>query len=244
MKPIIGINVDIVSTEPDKVSIELKYVNSIVAAGGLPLLLTPVPVEDIPQVVAQLDGLMLIGGDDYDPSFYGHDVWPQTTVGVKLRQEFDLALAVYVLQSTELPLLGVCAGCQLINIALGGTLVQDIPTHAPESTIRHSHNNGSFEWHEVSLNPESQLMRIYNRQAMYVPTWHHQSVGQPGRGLNVTAHALDGIIEAVECPGDRFVLGVQWHPEQALADHLCLFQELVARATASTRCELPETVLT
>jgi putative glutamine amidotransferase len=247
MKPIIGINVDIVDTEPDKCSLQLTYMRAIIAAGGVPLLLPPVPAEDIPRVVAMIDGLLLTGGDDYDPSFYGQVVSEHTKIGVKQRQEFDQKLAQYVLKQTKLPVLGICAGCQLTNIVLGGTLVQDIPSHVPGSHVQHSNNNGLFGMHDVFLNPESKLSPIYNGQVIVAPTWHHQAVKQPGVGLNIVAHAADGIIEAVELSGDRFVLGVQWHPEQQLDVHLCLFQEFVAsaqshQANVNVWTLVPETV--
>ena len=228
MKPIIGINVDIVSTEPDKCALGLKYPRSIIAAGGLPLLLSPVPTEDIPRMVATIDGLLLTGGDDYHPAFYGQDLSPYTNMAAYERQEFDLALTKYVLTQTKLPVLGVCAGCQLVNIASGGTLIQDIPTDVPGSSVRHSDNNGSYEMHQVSINPESKLMRIYGSRSISAPTWHHQAVKQPGLALTISARTDDGIIEAIEFSGDRFVLGVQWHPEQDLDAHLCLFREFVA----------------
>lgn len=211
-------------------SIMLTYPDAISAAGGVPFLLPPVHEAEIPELVARIDGLLLIGGDDYDPDFYGQPVSVKTEVGVPRRQNFDRPLASFVFSRTTLPVLGICAGCQLSNIVSGGTLIQDVPTHAPESSVQHGHINGAFGRHDVNLCPDGKLRQIYGSARISTPTWHHQAVMNPGTGLRVSARADDGIIEAVECSGDRFVVGVQWHPEQDLQHHLCLFQSFVDAA--------------
>lgn len=235
MKPIIGINTDMKADDLTRCSIMLTYPDAISAAGGIPFLLPPVQETEIPSLVARIDGLLLIGGDDYDPEFYGQPVALETKIGVLRRQNFDRQLASYVFSQTDLPVLGICAGCQLSNIVSGGTLIQDVPTHAPESCVQHGHDDGAFGKHDVNLLPDSKLCRIYGAARISTPTWHHQAVMHPGADMSVAARADDGIIEAVERSGDRFVIGVQWHPEQDLKRHLCLFQSFVSAASSAER---------
>jgi putative glutamine amidotransferase len=233
LKPVIGITTDIKSIDLERCSIMLTYPDAISAAGGIPFLLPPVEQDEIPSLVDRIDGLLLIGGDDYDPAFYGQPVSPLTRIGVKRRQDFDRQIASYVLHQTSLPVLGICAGCQLSNIVSGGTLIQDVPTHAPDSRVQHGHDNGKFRKHDVNLDTNTKLFEIYGTSRISTPTWHHQAVMSVGTGLSVSARADDGIIEAVERAGTRFVIGVQWHPEQDLEQHLCLFKSFVLASSTS-----------
>ena len=230
MKPVIGINVDIELDKTNKITIDLKYPMEIIAAGGTPILLPPMPAEDLPKISSMVDGVMLIGGDDYDPAFYGEKPSADTTVGVTQRQAFDINLAQFVLEKTDLPVLGICAGCQLINIALGGTLVQDIPTFKPDSCVGHGNVDGKFGRHDLLLAPESKLLAVYKSAQLSAPCWHHQAVKRLGRGLEAMAFAEDGIIEGVQLRGSRFVVGVQWHPEQDMEGHIALFQQFISEA--------------
>lgn len=230
MKPVIGINVDIELDKTDRITIDSKYPKAIIAAGGTPLLLPPMPAEDLGRITAMVDGILLIGGDDYDPSFYGEKPLPDTRIGVTQRQAFDVNLAQFVLEETDLPVLGICAGCQLINIALGGTLVQDIPSFKPDSCVKHGNVEGKFGRHELLLTPESKLLSVYQKAEVTAPCWHHQAVKKLGRGLEAMAFAPDGIVEGVQILGSRFVVGVQWHPEQDLDEHIELFKQFISEA--------------
>ncbi|HEY9711859.1 MAG TPA: gamma-glutamyl-gamma-aminobutyrate hydrolase family protein [Chroococcales cyanobacterium] len=229
-KPVIGLNLDIKLSDAKRYSIDQTYTKAVVAAGGIPFLIPPVPEADLQQIAEMIDGVILVGGDDYDPSFYGEAVEEKTEIGSADRQKFDLALGRFLLNQTDLPVLGVCAGNQLINILQGGTLVQDVPTHVPDSTVNHASVDGEFGRHPVSLEDNSRLRAIYGAREVNCPTWHHQSVKKLGHALRVGAIADDGIVEAVELTGDRFVVGVQWHPEQDIATHLPLFREIVEQA--------------
>lgn len=242
MKPLIGINVDIIHGEPDKYRIDRTYPNAIIKAGGIPILLPPSPREELRSLLEPLDALLLIGGDDYDPVMYNESCGPLTKIGVKERQDFDLILAQYVIENTNLPVLGICAGCQLTNIILGGSLIQDIPSCLPHSEVNHANDAGAFRSHDVRLKQGSRLARIYNKEIISTPTWHHQAVDRLGLGLNAVAHASDDIIEAIELHDDqRFIIGVQWHPEQDLDVHMPLFRKFIAASLAphSTSVVLP-----
>lgn len=234
MKPLIGITTDIKSSDTERCSVMLTYPDAISSAGGIPFLLPPTALEEIPSLVERIDGLLLIGGDDYDPAFYGQQANPLTKIGVRRRQNFDRQVASYVLHQTGIPVLGICAGCQLSNIVSGGTLIQDVPTHAPDSTVQHGNDNGKFGKHDVNLEPNTKLSEIYGTSRISAPTWHHQAVMSVGAGLIVSARADDGIIEAVERPGSRFVVGVQWHPEQDIVHHVCLFKSFVLACSVRT----------
>ncbi|GAA1164884.1 anthranilate synthase component 2/putative glutamine amidotransferase [Kitasatospora gansuensis] len=199
-----------------------SYVEAVERAGGLPVLLPPQDPAGAARVLARLDGLVLAGGPDLDPAAYGAEPHPRTGVPQPDRDGWEFALARAALDS-GLPLLGVCRGMQLLNVVLGGDLVQhlDPPDHqvAP----------ATFQWQEVATAPGSRLAAILGSQAK-VRCYHHQAVGRPGEGLAVTARSTDGTVEGLELPGERFVLGVQWHPETDPTDPR-LFQALIKEST-------------
>jgi len=185
------------------------YVQQVAAAGGIPLLLPPVP--GIADIVDRLDGLILTGGGDIGPGRYGEAPHPRTTRVSEQRDAAELELLGAALDA-GLPVLGVCRGMQLLNVARGGTLRQHLPEdggHAPEA--------GTFGAHPVRVAPGTRLAGILGdgKAGISVPTAHHQAIGALGDGLAATAWAEDGIVEAVElgADGDPFVLAVQWHPE-------------------------------
>jgi len=234
-KPVIGINVDVEGEKPREMKVQELYIKAVENAGGIPVLLPPVPAADLSDLLKRVDGVMLIGGRDYDPALYGQQPDPTTEQLDCLRNKFDLSLIGAIINDTNLPFLGICAGSQILNIGLGGDLIQDIHTHNPQTKIMHSSPNGwtiGFNRHTVTLAPNSKLSKIYGKTEVNVPTSHHQSVDKLGKGLTATAHAEDGITEAVELPGDRFVVGVQWHPERDYETNSPLFQEFVKQASA------------
>ena len=151
-KPIIGINLDMDS--PKAASIPAYYFEAVEKTGGIPILLPPMPDADIPEALSKVDGLLLIGGDDYPPSLYGEKPEPKTSVMVATRSDFDAALVKAALAMPKLPILGVCAGCQILNISSGGTLVQDIPSHHPESKVIHG---GPYDAKEGPRKTSSEL---------------------------------------------------------------------------------------
>ena len=203
-----------------------SYVQQVSAAGGIPVLLPP--VAGVATAVARLDGLILTGGGDIHPGRYGESPHPRTTRVSEPRDAAELAVLGEAFDA-GLPVLGVCRGMQLLNVARGGTLRQHLPEDAG-----HAPAPGTFGSHPVRVAPGSRLAAILGGGAdgIDVPTAHHQAVDALGAGLVATAWAADGVVEAVElrAAGDPFVLAVQWHPE-AGADRR-LIEALVAAAAA------------
>jgi putative glutamine amidotransferase len=207
-----------------------RYADKVALAGGSPLLLPPLP--GIERTLPRLDGLVLSGGGDIDPARYAAGRDPETGPASDERDSAELALCRTALD-LGLPLLGICRGLQVINVALGGTLHQ----HLPDITghTRHSPAMGRYDSHDVHVTPDSRLARVLGRTELPVPTHHHQAIDKLGRGLAATAWADDGIIEAAEAADSDgaaapFMLAVQWHPE--VGDDLSLFRGLVAAARA------------
>jgi len=207
-----------------------QYVDAIQAAGGLALLLPPdAQLERDPdEVLDLLDGLILAGGADVDPAVYGADAHPETHGTRAERDTFEVALARRALER-DLPFLGICRGMQVMNVALGGTLIQ----HLPESHGHHEHRRvpGSFDGaeHDVRLAAGSLAARAAGEEHHETRSHHHQGVDRIGDGLQVSGWSeLDELPEAVELSDNRFALGVQWHPEADPASRL--IASLVAEA--------------
>ena len=231
MKPLIGINLDIKEGPPEEARIQITYTDAIVQSGGIPVLLPPMPEADLLEVVRRLDGMMLIGGPDYCPSLYKEEADKTVELVNAKRQDFDLRLLRLALKQANMPVLGVCAGAQLLNIELGGSLVQDIKSSFHDSSIEHSTENGwvnGYNKHDIKVHADSILAGLYKVDRLAVPTSHHQSVKDLGTGLKVTATADDGVIEAIELKDSKFVVGVQWHPERDYPTNKPLFDRLIS----------------
>jgi putative glutamine amidotransferase len=192
-----------------------NYLDAIRRAGGMALLLAPDPAltRDPDEALALLDGLMLVGGADIDPASYGAPLDPATVSPVPERDAFEIALTRRAVE-LGIPLLGICRGMQLLNVAFGGTLHQ----HLPERFGHHDHlrARGSFDGadHDVRLTPGSLAARAAGEELHATKSHHHQGVDRVGDGLVVTGVAtIDGLPEALELPDGDVVLGVQWHPE-------------------------------
>jgi putative glutamine amidotransferase len=196
-----------------------NYVDAVQQAGGLALMVPvdPLLAEDPDEVLDLIDGLMLAGGADIDPSFYGAEPDPQTVDTVPERDAFEIALARRAI-ARDLPVLGICRGMQLINVACGGSLLQ----HLPERFGHHEHRRvvGSFDGadHDVVLLEGSLAARAAGELTHATKSHHHQGVDRLGEGLRVSARStLDELPEAIEwdgrSPPKQFLLGVQWHPE-------------------------------
>jgi len=184
-----------------------EYATSVLEAGGLPVHLAL--DSDPAAIVERLDGIVLAGGDDVDPRRYGQVPGPHTALVDPPRDEFEFALVLAALDA-GVPLLGVCRGAQVLNVALGGTLVQHLAHGEGES-------HGSYAYprahrvHDIATEPGSILASLYGHGTR-VNSFHHQAVDIAGAGVVVTGRAPDGVVEAIEVPGSA-VLGVQWHPE-------------------------------
>lgn len=201
--------------DQEAVLLPRSYVLAVQRAGGLALLLPPdeALVRDPDEVLDLVDGLMLAGGADIDPSVYGAIPHPETTGTAPERDEFELALTRRALER-DVPLLGICRGMQLMNVARGGTLHQ----HLPERFGHHEHRRalGTFDGadHDVLLEAGSLASRAAGERLHATKSHHHQGVDAIGDGLAVTGRSeMDGLPEAIELPDRRFALGVQWHPE-------------------------------
>ncbi|MFF6805014.1 gamma-glutamyl-gamma-aminobutyrate hydrolase family protein [Streptomyces sp. NPDC012616] len=197
------------------------YPRLVQRAGGLAVMLPPDAPEHAAAAVARLDGLVIAGGPDVDPAHYGAERDPRTGPPAPERDAWELALIKAAL-TADVPLLGICRGMQLLNVALGGTLVQHLDGHAEAE--------GVFGGHPVEPVPGSLYGGIVEAQAL-VPTYHHQAVDRLGTGLVPSAHAADGTVEAVELPSAGWVLGVQWHPE--MGEDVRVVHALVAAASRS-----------
>jgi len=207
-KPLIGIGSDVLQKqgERDRAFVYTTYVDSLRRAGAIPVLIPPQP-ENAADVVDDLDGILLAGGDDFDPAVYGEPRHPTVEPMHPRRQENELSLA-RVARERGIPTLGICLGVQVMNVAAGGTLIQHI-----ESDIDHASEPSDRHRHEVAIDGGTRLARIVGERELEVNSSHHQAIKEIGDGLRVTAHAPDGIVEGLEDPRHPFYVGVQWHPE-------------------------------
>ena len=188
-----------------------SYIEAVQRAGGLVAMLPPDPglTERPADALDLIDGLMLVGGADIDPGVYDADRHAETVDTVPDRDRFEIALVRGALER-DLPVLGICRGIQLLNVACGGTLVQ----HLEDVIDQTPHRLDDANWgaHEVVTVEGSRLRSIVGERP-HVRSHHHQGIGDVGEGLSVTAHAHDGTIEGLERAGSRFCIGVLWHPE-------------------------------
>jgi putative glutamine amidotransferase len=224
-KPLIGISTYLEDSarwgvwETPAALLPAGYPRMVRAGGGLAVMLPPDAPEYAAEVVARIDGLLIAGGPDVDPVRYGAERHPRTGPPARQRDAWELALIDAALASGT-PLLGICRGMQLLNVALGGTLIQHIDGHTASL--------GVFGEHSVKPVPGTLYAAIAPEEAT-VPSYHHQAVDRLAADLMVGACAEDGVIEAVELPGDAWVLGVQWHPE--MGSDTRVIQSLVEAST-------------
>ncbi|KAJ6644891.1 putative glutamine amidotransferase-like protein [Pseudolycoriella hygida] len=242
-KPIIGISLDSVDKSTKYVysafpwyALRQNYAESVLKAGGIPLML-PYQYDTIDEMLAVIDGVIISGGDeDIHPNYYDQEFTSDRTATNDRRDNFEILLTKKTLDK-NIPFLGICRGMQLLNVVLGGTLIQHIPDYVKDSSINHEQPvNKDMVSHPLMIKPSTILSELAdNRETYMVNSTHHQAVDRLGKGLKVTALAPDGIIEAIESFNHTFVLGVEWHPEYLNLNGLDfnIFKGLIAAAGGS-----------
>jgi putative glutamine amidotransferase len=231
-----------------KLHCHARYFDAVAEAGGVPVLIPPYTDPSmLAEALKPLAGFCFVGGLDYLPAHYGGHAQPAADLVPPRKDAFDLHLAKLILEKTTLPVLGLCGGHQLLSLARGGALVQDLrtewkPSDQQASTLLHSEGEragtpeaGNAYRHQVKLAPDSLIARIVGAPKLLTNSFHHQAVRpeRVGDGLVATGWASDGVIEALELKTpDRFFLGVQWHPERLMDErpHRAILEALVAAA--------------
>jgi putative glutamine amidotransferase len=226
--------------EPSRRELALseRYLDSVRSAGGLPVILTPVHGSAIDPLLERLDAVCLSGGPDLHPSAYGAEAHEQLGPTEPELDLFELALARRAVRRGT-PVLGICRGAQVLNVALGGTLHQHLPDLSGELEHRQQ-ASGRQVTHDVKLAPESRLAKLIGRTEVGVNSFHHQAPDTLARGLRVVGRAADGTVEAIEGGGKGFVFGVQWHAEclVEMPEHFALFEGLVQAGAEHSAAEL------
>lgn len=220
-------------------SVSDSYIQSIIQSGGTPIIIpTMTNIHLLRDILSDLDGLLMIGGVDFDPEYYGESAIEELGEVNAIRDSSDLIL-IKLAADRNIPILGICRGEQALNVAFGGTLYQDIPTQLG-NTINHSQIDSVLDAHKVSIAPDSKLAKILGVENIYTNSSHHQSVKEIAPGFRTVAHTDDGVIEAIEAYPYRKIIGVQWHPEkyamkgdqtmQKLFDNLIIEAKIYKRA--------------
>jgi putative glutamine amidotransferase len=189
------------------------YFEAIERAGGIPVILPPMTEAAVDPLVARLSGICMAGGPDIDPRSYGGEPHPDLGPTEPEVDRFEIAVT-WAAQARCLPILAICRGAQILNVALGGTLHMHLPDDAGDRvTHRRPGSDGPTASHDIRVEPESTLGRVLGSERVHVNSYHHQAARKLGRGLRAVAHAEDGVIEAIETTGPDWVVGVQWHAE-------------------------------
>ena len=190
-----------------------NYIHAIEDYGGIPRILYP-GVSD--SEFADINGLLLTGGGDIHPDNFDQEWHPSLKYVDEARDELELPLCQEVI-GTDLPVFGICRGIQIMSVAMGGSLYQDVPSQFDDPLTHPAKSYGDDSQHTIEITPNSRLSKIVNKSADEVNSAHHQAVDEIGEGFIVTAKSSDGVVEAMENPSKKFVLGVQYHPERMLA---------------------------
>ena len=215
--PIVAITATSDLTDRGRVRVNRAYTEAIVAAGLIPLIVPPVPADAAAAILDAVQGLVLTGGEDIDPAYFGADRHPATGTPHDARDRCEMALAREA-AARRLPTLAICRGVQVLNAALGGTLIQDLPSERGGKIDHDAESSRHVRVHTVDVTAGSRLNGIVESRSISTNSFHHQAVDRLGAGLCTVATSPDGIIEAVECT-DRawWMVGVQWHPEELTA---------------------------
>jgi putative glutamine amidotransferase len=238
-KPKILIPIPVQDAERRRFALGRNYVRSVIAAGGAPVLLpTELDTDSAYALYQEADGVLLSGGGDVDPAIFGEEKHEKTGETDVDRDRVELALARWAVADNK-PIFGICRGVQVINVALGGSLVQDVPSQRPSALMHPMHwleeSRRDDVHHTVCVHPNTLLGGITGFGEVGVNSFHHQAVSRVAPDFIVSAEAPDGIVEAIELSGHAFCLGVQWHPEEMSAsrpDMQRLFDALVRASTS------------
>lgn len=214
--PLIGVSAG--RTQVGSSIVQSTYINAIVKAGGRPVIIPVITdISVLRNIVKDLDGLVLTGGEDVDPLYYGETAIPDMNEIDSIRDIYDLVL-LKLATDRNIPVLGICRGEQIINVAFGGTLYQDIPTQVEDKSIKHKQSEPREKGtHNISIINDSQLHKILGVSGALTNTFHHQAVKATAPNFRTVASATDGIVEAIEAYPNRPIMGVQWHPEGHVA---------------------------
>ena len=222
----------------DRTGVNAAYVEAVLAAGGVPLILSPLMSPSLASAALEnVDGLLLTGGEDLDPAWYGAEPSAYLSPPSRERDLFELALFA-VARQLRMPILGICRGIQLINVGMGGTLYQDLPTERSGSVNHRPEGPRDSRSHRVALAPGSRAAETLGATSITVNSSHHQAIKDLAPGLIATGWTDDRLIEAVETPKEApWLLAVQWHPEEMHRDRQApehgLFAALVGEADAA-----------
>lgn len=232
MKPRIGIMSRYLAKDNRFVT-KAGYIYAISAVGGLPIQIPIADIADVDAIAGMVDGIIITGGADVTPLVYGEQPVPAIGPTCGANDRFEIAL-IHAALAKKKPMLGICRGIQVINVAFGGTLYQDIPSQISRDICHNQGAAGTERTHSAAIEPGSYMHGIAKCDTMLVNSFHHQALNTIGDGLKVSARAMDGVVEAVE-NADGSVFAVQWHPELLYAEnpeHRAIFEAFVKRCAA------------
>lgn len=239
MKPLIGVTTASFTTDTgwEYNRAYVAIIQAVEEAGGLPVLI-PISIKDeaLREIYERLDAVLLPGGGDMRPNIYGAEMNPLTDNIDDARDHVEVNLTRWAVDD-DLPVLGICRGHQVVNVALGGTLIQDVPSEIGTDILHNVTVPRNSRPHDVNIDPGSRLASILGTTTIAVNSLHHQSVGVAAPDACVTAYSPDGVVEALEMPHKKFVLSVQWHPEDLYRDDPAmkrLFKAFVEAAAGGT----------
>ncbi|HEX5322262.1 MAG TPA: gamma-glutamyl-gamma-aminobutyrate hydrolase family protein [Capsulimonadaceae bacterium] len=216
--------------------VDIDYIDSLVAAGGAPVILPCMPDKAVAAAaVNAADGIVLTGGGDVMSLAYGEEPHPSCMYQDPVRDEIELEVVRLAL-ARNLPILGICRGLQVLNIAFGGTLVQDVVSQVKGAVKHYAHGLTPVLMHSIDVTEDSQLARIFGRTSLPVNSYHHQAAKDIGKGLRANCWARDGVVEGLEAADGRPIVAVQFHPEEVALEHaefLKLFQWIVRESSSA-----------
>lgn len=213
-KPVIGIMPQI-PDDRNSFRVTRWYWEALLGSGAMPFMLPPTDDEEMLRYfIARCDGLLFAGGGDIEPSHYGEETLPECGPLYPPRDANEL-LALKIALETDMPVLGICRGEQLINVGMGGTLYQDIPSQFSNAVVHSVHPYDGEPTHWVNIVPGSLLAEVVGCERLFTNSYHHQAVKDPAPGMEIMAYSENGVVEAYRFPEKRFLWGIQWHPEMS-----------------------------